>query len=499
MTDLMPVLEVGSLSKTFPGQVALSAANLTAYAGEVHALVGQNGSGKSTFIKILAGYHRPDPGAVVKIRGHEVDLESLGDEDRRHLHVMHQDLGLVPTMSIIENLALGRGFHTAVGGRIAWRAEARRARQLLAEFGVDIDPRRPVSTLAAAEKAIVALVRALQDWEEGDWGILVLDEPTASLPRPEVERLFAAVRTVAERGAAVIFVSHRLEEVFEIADRVTVLRDGVVVGHAMADELDHDSLVELIVGRAVESLYSRPSTAPGEAVLTVRDLWGEETEGVDFDVRKGEILGIAGLVGSGRDEIPSLLVGGSRRARGSVQIDGDTVDGEPRIALVSGMSLVPADRKTLATIPSHTIRENISLPRLGPLGRFWLSTRTERAEARAWIDRFELRPPDPDRPLSSLSGGNQQKAVLAKILRTNPAVMVLDEPTQGVDVGAKAAIYDILATTASDGTAIVLASSDAEELANVCDRVLITRNGRVAAELSGDDLNHDRIAREILA
>lgn len=502
------LIDIRSLSKSFPGQVALSDVSMQVMPGQIHALVGQNGSGKSTLIKILAGYHQPDPGAEVLMRGRPVDVANLSPSERSHLHVMHQDLGLVPTLSIVENLALGRGYDTGFGGRINWRRERVRVKQMLAEFGVDADPRVRVGSLPAAEQSIVALVRALQDWERDDVGgrsqgldlrrVLVLDEPTASLPRLEVDRLFAAVRRVAQRGGGVVFVSHRLDEIFELADYVTVLRDGKVVGSQPMRDLDQARLIELIVGRPVDDLYAAPPEPKSEVALEVTDLAGDDVVDVDLAVRRGEIVGVAGLVGSGRDELASLLFGAKRVVRGEVRVNGRAVS-DPRSAINSGVALVPADRKSDGCIPAHTVRENVMLPRLGPFGRWWLRRGAEHRAAEEWVAKVELRPADPERPISTLSGGNQQKAVLARWMRTEPRVLVLDEPTQGVDVGAKASIYELLSSAAADGTAVVMCSSDAEELAHVCDRVLVMRGGRVATELSGASLTSDRIVQEILS
>jgi ribose transport system ATP-binding protein len=502
------LIDIRSLSKSFPGQVALSDVSMQILPGQIHALVGQNGSGKSTLIKILAGYHQPDPGAEVVMRGESVDIGNLSAPQRAHLHVMHQDLGLVPTLSIMENLALGRGYETGFAGRINWGRERTRVKRLLAEFEVDADPRALVGSLPAAEQSIVALVRALQDWERDDVGergqgldlrsVLVLDEPTASLPRPEVERLFAAVRRVAQRGGGVVFVSHRLDEVFELADYVTVLRDGKVVGSQPLAELDHARLIELIVGRAIDELYASPPEPKSEVALEATDLAGNDLIDLDLIVRRGEVVGVAGLVGSGRDELASLLFGAEPLVRGAVRVNGQTVS-NPRGAVTAGMALVPADRKGEGCIPSHSVRENVMLPRLAPFGRWWLRRTAERQAAQEWVSKVELRPADPERAIITLSGGNQQKAVLARWLRTEPAVLVLDEPTQGVDVGAKASIYELLASSAATGTAVVMCSSDAEELAHVCDRVLVLRSGRLATELSGASLTSDRIVQEILS
>ena len=496
-----PVLHVESLSKTYPGQVALDGARLEVRPGEVHALVGQNGSGKSTLIKLLGGYVQADHGAVVRFNGHPVDLWSMSHVDRQQIRIVHQDLGLVPTLSAIENLGLGRGYLVGAAGRIRWRAEAARAQELLLRFGLAPDVRQPVGTLSAAEQAAIAIVRALQDWEEGTAGLLVLDEPTASLNRREVEALFREVRRVAALGAGVIFVSHMLDEVLDLADRVTVLRDGAVVAAGVPTEgLDQHALVDLIVGRPIGELYpAAPTTPPGAPVLEVESVFGITLRGVTFKVHSGEVVGIAGLVGSGRDEIANAIAGMSPRFAGKVLVDKRKVFASPRDSLRAGIALVPADRKGLGLDPEDRLADHVVLPRLGPFQRRTvLHTRALRDDAADWVEKLDVQPPLLDRRMGKFSGGNQQKAVLARWLRTDPTVLLLDEPTQGVDVGAKAAIYRQIAEAARAGMAVLIASSDAEELVHLCDRVIVLRAGMMSAELAGANLTEERLVAETL-
>lgn len=500
-TGPIPVLHIESLSKTYPGQVALDQAHLEVRPGEVHALVGQNGSGKSTLIKLLGGYVQADHDSVVHFDGRRVDLWSLPQADRQRIRIVHQDLGLVPTLSAIENLGLGRGYITGAGGRIRWRAEAARAQELLLRFGLAPDVRQPVGTLSAAEQAAIAIVRALQDWEENTTGLLVLDEPTASLNRREVEALFREVRRVAAMGAGVLFVSHMLDEVLDLADRVTVLRDGKVVADGVStDHLDQKRLVDLIVGRPIGELYPAVmAPASGTPVLEVEQVFGITLRGVSFKVHHGEVVGVAGLVGSGREEIAGSIGGMSPRFFGKVLVDKTKVFATPRDSLRAGIALVPADRKGLGLDPEDRLADHIVLPRLGPFQRHTrLQKQALRADAAAWVERLDVQPPFLDRRLGKFSGGNQQKAVLARWLRTEPRVLLLDEPTQGVDVGAKAAIYQQIAEAAREGMAVLIASSDAEELVHLCDRVLVLRAGMVSAELAGANLTEERLVAETL-
>ncbi|MFM8484201.1 MAG: sugar ABC transporter ATP-binding protein [Actinomycetota bacterium] len=494
------VLDVRDLSKTYPGQVALNHATLQVRPGEVHALVGQNGSGKSTLIKLLGGYVKADHGSDVRLLGRTVDLWSMSNDDRRMIRIVHQDLGLVPTLSTVENLGLGRGFARGFAGRLLWRREVRRAQELLLRFGLAPDVRRPVGQLSAAERAAVAIVRALQDWDADTPGLLILDEPTASLNRGEVDALFREVRRVAELGVGVLFVSHALDEVLELADRVTVLRDGNVVASGVeSHSLDAAALVELIVGRKATDLY--PSNRPevGRELLEAEMVFGITLRGLTFKLYTGEILGFAGLVGSGREEVVGSLFGATPRFAGKVLLNKTKIFATPRDSIRAGLAHVPADRKSVGLDPQERLVEHVPLPRLGPAQRrLRLRHRRLRRDVAQWVERLDVQPPILGRRMEKFSGGNQQKAVLARWLRTEPKVLLLDEPTQGVDVGAKASIYTQITEAASQGLGVVIASSDAEELVHLCHRVLIMRSGAVAAELVGPSLTEERLIAETL-
>ena len=357
-------------------------------------------------------------------------------------------------MSTVENLGLGRGYDHGFGGRILWRREVERAQELLLRFGLAPDVRQPVATLSAAERAAVAIVRALQDWDSTQPGLLVLDEPTASLNRGEVDALFREVHRVADLGAGVLFVSHVLDEVLGLADRVTVLRDGAVVAAGVpVGELDEARLVELIVGRSVDDLYPDRRSHAGRPALEAEMVFGMTLRGVNLRLHQGEVLGIAGLVGSGREEIAGALAGATPRFAGKVLVHKRKVFASPRDSIRARVAYVPADRKGQALDPQDRLAEHIVLPRLGPVeGRVRLHRREMRADAAAWVERLDVRPPLLDRRMEKFSGGNQQKAVLARWLRTDPLVLLLDEPTQGVDVGAKAAIYTQIAEAARRGS-----------------------------------------------
>ena len=487
-----PLLLVEGLSKTFPGLRALDDVGFTVDTGEIVALVGQNGSGKSTLVKVLTGIHDADPGARIEVRGRD------GGDGRTAIHVIHQDLGLVGQLNTVENLDLGRHHGLGAALPVHRRDEVQHARELLRTFDAAFDVTVPVSRLTPAERTIVAIARALDGWTDPH-GLLILDEPTAALHSDEVGRLFTAVRRAAARGAGVIFVSHRLDEVMDLADRVVVLRDGRLVADTPVAALDHTELVRLIVGSALEQSAPRDRRGPGELALRVRDLAGGTVRDVGLDVRAGEVLGVSGILGSGREHLAALLFGALPRTCGDVAVGGVALPpGDARRAIRAGVAYVPADRHADGAVMTMRVRENVTLPDLRRLRRRWgrLDATAERREVANWVRQVGLRPAEPERPLELFSGGNQQKVVLAKWLRNGPRVLLLDEPTQGVDVGAKASIYELVRDAAAAGTAVLMTSSDTAELASLCDRVVVMRHGTACAELQGRDLTEERLVVE---
>ncbi len=481
--DATPRLEIRGLSKSFAGTRALDAVDFDVHRGEVHALLGQNGSGKSTLIKVLAGFHDPDPGAEIRLDGEPVEIADTAQSRELGLRFVHQDLGLVLDLDTVENLAIGSGYRTGPGGRILWKQERRAAQERMSALGYHFDVRRPVRELGAAERTGVAIARALEDAEQAR--ILVVDEPTASLPRDEVQALFSAIARVRELGLGVVYVSHRLDEIFEIADRVTVLRDGRRIATRAIGELDQAGLVDLMIGDEEMQARADRGATVGEVVLEARELRGVVLDGIDLEVRRGEVVGLAGLTGSGREEALRMMFGGLPRG-GTLTVDGAEVPPlRPERAVAAGLALVPADRHALGSVTSLTVAENCTMTdtrrfssRVGLLSRA-----AERREVEHWIQSLDVRPPRPEAVFATLSGGNQQKVVLAKWLRMTPKVLLLDEPTQGVDVHAKALIHALARQAASEGAAVLVASSDDSELCDVCDRVIVLRDGEVAGEL----------------
>ncbi|MDL4818621.1 sugar ABC transporter ATP-binding protein [Actinomadura opuntiae] len=487
------------MSKTFPGLKALDGVSLEVHPGEVVAVLGHNGSGKSTLVKILAGVHQADPGTVVEVRDADGELAS-GPAARENLHFIHQDLGLADILTAVENLGLGRSARGRALAPVRGAAERRHARQLIARFGASLDVTVPVGKLSPAQRTIVAIARALDGWTRPD-NVLLLDEPTAALHGDEVQVLFEAIRRVASSGAGVIFISHRLDEVLELADRVVVLRDGRVVAEQATSELDHDTMVTLIAGREIAETTVRSRDETGEPVLTVAGINGAEIHDFSLSLRAGEIVGVGGILGSGREQLAPMLFGARHRSGGRVEVGGrELVPDDVPAAIESGMAYVPADRRRSGVVMEMSVRENLTLPLMRPLRRSFgrLDRRTERAQTRSWMRTVGLRPPHPEQPLKLFSGGNQQKVVLAKWLRVRPRVLLLDEPTQGVDVGAKAAIYELVLAARRDGTGVLLCSSDSKELVSLCDRVLVLKDGRVVSEVPQEALTEERLVREEL-
>lgn len=488
------ILDVRHLSKTFISQRALDDVSLEVLPGEVHALVGKNGSGKSTLAKVLSGFHSPDHGVDARLLGREVRFP-LAPEDRRRLHFVHQDLGLVDSLSVMDNIGLSETFKVRRFWRIDWEHSRERAKRALDFFGLGhLDLRMPLSELTASERAIVAIARGLVGWDGGA-GLLVLDETTAALPPHEVEVLERAMQRVIARGSGILYITHRLDEVFTLGDRVSVLRDGRKMGTYRTSELNRPELVSLMIGeRDIERI---PDPAVRERiVLRCRDLMSADgLQGVDLDIRSGEIVGVAGLLGSGREAIADVIFGARPLAAGSIELDDRRLGRRsPGRSIKGGMALVPSDRARRGILPNLSTRENISLASLGSIARRGrLQARRERSDVARWIAAVGLVPADPERSVSTLSGGNQQKAILARALRTQPRLLILDEATQGVDVGAKRSIHNLVRRAASSGAAVMVCTAEAEDLPALCHRVVVLRDGRIVAEFMGENLTQENV------
>jgi ribose transport system ATP-binding protein len=480
-----PLLAVRGVSKAFGGTKALTDFDLELRAGEVHALVGGNGSGKSTFIKILAGVHQADAGAM-QLAGGDYDLSKQTPEDAQDggLRFVHQDLGIFAEMSVLENLHIGRGYPRNRVGGVDWRSARKAARSMLDRFHLGgVSPETMAGALSTPQRAMLAIARALHGQ---DAGVLVLDEPTASLPPDEANLLMASIRRLAASGHSVLLVTHRLDEVREVADKVTCLRDGRLAGTMDGAGLSEDALIELILGHRL-TRAAGPSVQQREmtSMLQVEGLSGGPVSDVDISVRSGEIVGIAGLLGSGRSELLHLIFGTLPATGGTVVVDGaQRPTGRPGNSVRSGVALVPEDRQADAVFESQTVLENMTV---GDLKRYTRGFTVRRRKARAAvlndIGRFKIRAEGPETPIENLSGGNQQKVVLARWIRSGPLVLLLDEPTQGIDVGSREDIYGLISEAADQGTAVVVVSSEFEELSRLCSRVIVFARGQVVGEL----------------
>jgi len=489
---MTPALTVTKMSKSFAGPRVLDGVSLSIEPGEIRALVGENGSGKSTLIKILAGFHLPDEGSA-EVDGQPLRLGDGTSSEGLGLRFVHQDLGLVNNLDAVDNLALGVGYSSFRGG-IRWRQERKRARKALADLGYHFDVRRTVDRLAMSERTALAVARAMGPRAVPP-KVLILDEPTANLPAAEAQRLFQLARRVADSGVAVVFVSHHFDEVFGLAQSVTVLRDGQHVITRPVAGLTEDGLIELVIGRQLEQVQHDAKAAERRAVvLEAGGLGCDVLDNVDFAVHAGEIVGVAGITGSGRDEIARALFGGLDRT-GEVTVNGAAVPKlRPDRAMAMGVGLVPAERHANAAFMTSSLRENITVVRPGTHWRGGILRKSaERSDVATWLERLDVRPRKPEFTMADLSGGNQQKVVLARWLRLEPKVLVLDEPTQGVDVGAKSDIHKLVDEAAGQGTAVLVASTDHEELVRLCHRVLVMRRGRIAEEISGGRMDHDVI------
>jgi ribose transport system ATP-binding protein len=493
-------LTIEGVSKSFGGRRVLADATIRVRQGETLGLVGQNGSGKSTLIKILSGVYAPDPGGRIAVLGRNMPLPVPPHEPgRRGMAFVHQDLGLFEDGSLLENLRIGR-YQTGLGWRIRWRSEREACIASLRRVGIDASPDTPVHSLSQIDKALLAIARAVDQARTAtDGGVLVLDEPTSYLPRDGVERLFSAVRELRADGFGIVFVSHRIDEILSLCDTVSVLRDGRVVGALDAPSATEDDIVETMLGRSLAGFYPEHGETGGEVVFAARGVAGDGIDNLDIEVRRGEIYGVTGLLGMGQERLLYLLAGATK-ARGEIEVAGERIalaGMTTRLARRAGIALLPADRLRASGVQEATAQENVTLATLGRYVRGGrVNKGLERSAALALMHDFQVQPPDPDRVLRTFSGGNQQKTLLAKWLTAEPKVLLLHEPTQGVDVGAKQQIFRLIRDAADAGVAVIVATTEYEDLAGVCNRVLVLREGRRAAELAGANLTQDRLVEE---
>jgi ribose transport system ATP-binding protein len=488
-----PLLDMRGISKSFPGVRALDDVSLTVDAGTVHVLLGQNGAGKSTLIRILCGAYHPDAGEIV-VEGRAVRLQSPADARRLGVAVIFQEFSLVPYLNLAQNIFLGREPSGRMPGTIDHRKMHAGARRLLDGLGLEVDTRTPAHELGVAQQQVVEIAKALSQ----DARILVMDEPTAALSDREIARLFDRVRALKGAGVAIIYVSHRLPEIFEIGDRITVLRDGRRVASLTPAETSVDDLVRLMVGREVTTAYRRRfCETPGARLLEVRDLHAESGVRANaLDVSAGEVVGLAGLVGAGRTELARAIFGADRVVSGVARVGGAPLAPGPARAARAGVALVPENRKTEGLALMRSVQDNVlvaGLRRLFPAG--WYRAATAARASADVISRLRIATPSPARLVRLLSGGNQQKVVVGKWLTAGSRLFIFDEPTRGIDVGAKAELYGVIDQLVADGAGVLMISSELPEVVAVCDRAYVMRDKRIVGELKRADLTEENILR----
>lgn len=495
--DAMPqttaaTISLEGISKSFPGVKALSGVALSLYPGEVTALVGENGAGKSTLVKVLTGIYQPDEG-VIRMNGEVIAIPSAYAALKAGITAIHQETVLFDDLSVAENIFIGHAPRNRFG-LIDWRAMNERARSLLERAGADIDPRMRLRDLSIASRHLVAIARALSV----EARVVIMDEPTASLSHKEIAELYELVERLKAAGKAILFITHKFDEIFRIADRYTVFRDGQMVDDGFIRDTNQDELVRMMVGRDIGQVFPKKKVDLGPPVLTVSGYsHPTEFEDIGFELRRGEILGFYGLIGAGRSEFMQALFGVTRPSKGAIRIDGEiAVIRTPAEAVEKGIVYVPEERGRQGAITAMPIFENVTLPSLSRISRSgFLRMAEEFRLAREYTSRLDLRAASLDQPVGTLSGGNQQKVVIAKWLATKPKVIILDEPTKGIDIGSKAAVHEFMGELAAQGLSVVMVSSEIPEILGMSDRVIVMRAGRIVAEYPREGLTAEMLVR----
>jgi rhamnose transport system ATP-binding protein len=492
---MQPVLSLRGISKSFPGVKALSDVRLDLFAGQVTALVGENGAGKSTIVKILTGIYQPDAGTI-SIDGNQIHLPSAEAAAAAGVTAIHQETVLFDDLTVAENIFLGHAPRTR-WGLIDWSAMTSQSRDILTRIGARLDPGLLLKDLGIASRHLVAIARALSI----NARVVIMDEPTAALSRTEIEELYHLVERLKAEGKAILFISHKFDEIFRIADRFTVFRDGAFVGEGEMSGVTEPALVRMMVGRPVDQVFPHRDRNPGEPVLTVAGYCHPtEFDDIGFTLRKGEILGFYGLIGAGRSEVMQALFGITTPSKGACRIDGEVaVIRSTADAIARGIVYVPEDRGRQGAVKGLPIFQNVTLPSLSRTSRNgFLRLAEEFALSRAYTGRLDLRAASLDQDVGLLSGGNQQKVVIAKWLATKPRVIILDEPTKGIDIGSKAAVHAFMAELAAEGLAVIMVSSEIPEVLGMSDRVIVMREGRIVAEVTGADMTPETLVRHAL-
>ncbi|WP_404405096.1 sugar ABC transporter ATP-binding protein [Jeotgalibacillus malaysiensis] len=486
-------LRMNHISKTFPGVKALDDVSLTVEKGEVHALIGENGAGKSTLIKILAGIYKPDPGAEFYFEGEEASIVKPIDATQKGISIIYQDLSLFPNLTVAENIYFGQDSGRKPWTKINWRKMDQVASEALKELDFEVDLHIAVEKLSIAQQQMIEIARALAF----DARLIVMDEPTSSLSAGEVEKLYSVIEKLKSRGISIIFVSHKLKELFKVSDRFTVLRDGKFIGTYDKEDLNEDKLINLMVGRQVLYEKNQDKVIAGKTIFKVEGLSKQGNfKDISFELKKGEVLGITGLVGSGRTELAQAIFGVHRPDEGQMELNGKKLTVKsPEHAVNHGIAYIPESRKTQGLVLNQSIINNISLSSLkNMLSKMKLINRkAERKLADQYVKSLDVRPALPERAAGDLSGGNQQKVVIGKWLATDPELLIIDEPTNGIDIGAKSEIHKLLRNLAQEGMGVIVISSELPEVLAVSDRILIMRHGRVAGEMNIEEATQENI------
>jgi ribose transport system ATP-binding protein len=489
--DTQPVLSLRNISKTFSGITVLHEINLDFYPGEVHCIVGENGAGKSTLIKIISGAYQSDDGTI-SYQGQELKHNTPRWARENGINAIYQEIDLIPTLNAVENISLGNE-PTRRGGEIDWRAVRDTAAKILGDMGAGLDTAIPVQHLKVAHQQMVAIAKALSMNSK----VLILDEPTAVFSGSEINLLFEIIQRLKAQGIAIVYISHHLEEIFRIGDRVTVLRDGYLVRSGMVNEFDKNTLVKAMVGREIDFSLRNKFKTPGEIVLEVKNLTSGEVNGVNLTLRSGEVVGIAGLVGAGRTELARLILGADASERGEVILRGKKVKGNnPSKALGLGMGMLPESRKEEGLVLVRPMAENIAYSQIQRESRFGIPPwRKVKQNALKMVSAIDIRPNNPNIQVTYMSGGNQQKVVLSKLMAADCDVLILDEPTRGVDVGARMEIYNLMKEAKEKGMAILMISSDLPEILTQSDRVLVMSKGSIAGEFTAAEATEEKVLK----
>lgn len=487
-----PILKMEGISKSFPGVRALEDVRLELYKGSVHALVGENGAGKSTLMKILGGIYPKDSGTIT-LRGVNVEFRGPKDAQKQGIAIIHQELNLIPYLSIAENIFIGREFLRRTG-RIDWGRLVQESWKYLSQLGIDTDPKVLVKDLGVGEQQMVEIAKALSC----DAEIIIMDEPTAALTDQEIAKLHQIIRNLKQKGKAIVYISHKLDEVFAVCDEVSVLRDGKFIGHAPITGIDSEGLIQMMVGRKLEEKFRRALITPGPEVLRVENLTKNGVlNGISFVVKAGEVLGVAGLMGSGRTEMAKAIFGAIKADGGTIYLNNYPVKiKSPRDAVRAGIAYVSEDRKMEGLFLKLSVKHNLSITALQKFATAGKINKKAEAEAvEGYINRLKIKTPSTKQIIKNLSGGNQQKVVLSKWMLINPKVLILDEPTRGVDIGAKIEIYELINQLKAEGVAIILISSELPEVMGISDRIIVIHEGRVTGEYSHDEASQEKIMR----